>query len=101
MRDRETTNPLVMLRRVRDRFIAGPAEQFATDTGEAIDLVQPDVVVPDYLIFGAIIAAQAAGVPVVPTVPNIWTLPSPGVPPSVRASRSPRAGPVGGATPPC
>ncbi len=80
MRDWETTNPLVMLGRVRDRFIAGPAEQFAADTGAAIDLVQPDVVVPDYLIFGAIIAAQAADVPVVPIVPNIWTLPSPGVP---------------------
>ena len=35
---------------------------------------------PDYLIFGAIIAAQAADVPVVPIVPNIWTLPSQGVP---------------------
>lgn len=80
LRDWETANPLVMLSRVRDRLIAGPAEQFATDTAEAIDVFGPDVVAPDYLLFGAIIAAQAAHVPVVPIVPNIWTLPSPGVP---------------------
>ena len=80
LRDWETTNPLVMLRRVRDLFIAGPAEAFAGDTADAIDLVRPDAVVPDYLLFGSIIAAQAAGLPVVPTVPNIWTVPTPGVP---------------------
>ena len=47
---------------------------------DAIDLVSPDVVVPDYLLFGSILAAEAARLPVVPIVPNIWTLPSPGVP---------------------
>src|SRR5262245_22998245 len=80
LRDWEPSNPLTMLQRVRDRFIAGPAEQFAADTDEAIDLVDPDVVAPDYLLFGAIIAAQAARVPAVPIVPNIWTLPTSGVP---------------------
>jgi len=78
--DWETANPLAMLGRVRDRFIAGPAEAFAADTANAIEQVQPDVVAPDYLLFGSIIAAQSARVPVVPIVPNIWTLPSPGVP---------------------
>ena len=80
LRDWETANPLTMLARVRDRFIAGPAEAFAADTTDAIDLVSPDVVVPDYLLFGSILAAEAARLPVVPIVPNIWTLPSPGVP---------------------
>ena len=58
----------------------GRPRQFAADTADAIDLVRPDVVAPDYLLFGAILAAQAARLPVVPIVPNIWTLPSPGVP---------------------
>ncbi|MET0910996.1 MAG: glycosyltransferase, partial [Ilumatobacteraceae bacterium] len=49
LRDWETANPLVMLSRVRDRLMAGPAEQFATDTAEAIDVFGPDVVAPDYL----------------------------------------------------
>src|SRR5262245_44786031 len=80
LRDWETTNPLVMLARIRDLFLAGPAEAFAADTSDAIDLFRPDVVAPDYLLFGSILAAQAARLPVVPIVPNIWTLPSPGVP---------------------
>ena len=34
LKDWETKNPLVMLQRVRDRFIAGPAADFAADTAE-------------------------------------------------------------------
>ena len=36
LKDWETKNPLVMLQRVRDRFIAGPAADFAADTAGAI-----------------------------------------------------------------
>jgi hypothetical protein len=69
-----------MLRRVRDVFVAGPAAEFAADTAEAIDEVRPDVLVTDFMIFGAVIAGEAAGIPVVPVVPNIWMLPTPGAP---------------------
>ena len=44
LHDWETANPLAMLGRVRDRFIAGPAEAFAADTAGVIEQVQPDVV---------------------------------------------------------
>ena len=80
MKDWETNNPLVMLARLRDRFVAGPAAAYAADTVEAITATQPDAVVPDYLLFGAIMAAQAARLPVVPIVPNIWALPTSGAP---------------------
>ena len=80
MKDWETNNPLVMLARLRDRFVAGPAAAYAADTAEAITATQPDAVVPDYLLFGAIMAAQAARLPVVPIVPNIWALPTSGAP---------------------
>lgn len=80
LKDWQTTNPLVMLQRLRDRFIAGPAEDFAADTDDAIEAGRPDVVLPDCLLFGAIVAAQAASVPVVPIVPNVWTLPTRGAP---------------------
>ena len=80
LKDWETTNPLVMLRRVRDRFLAGPAAEFAADTAAAIDLVQPDALIVDYMLFGSIIAAQGAGVPVAALVPNIWMIPSRGTP---------------------
>jgi MGT family glycosyltransferase len=80
IKDWETNNPLAMIRRVRDRFIAGPAGDYAADTADAIASVRPDAVVPDFLLFGAIIAAQAAELPVAPLVPQIWALPSKGAP---------------------
>ena len=36
---------------------------------------------PDYILFGAIMAAEKAGVPTVALVPNIWPLPVRGAPP--------------------
>src|SRR5262245_31050324 len=39
LRDWETKNPLVMLQRVRDRFLAGPAAAFAADTADTIAAV--------------------------------------------------------------
>ena len=81
IKDWETNNPLVMLRRARDRFIAGPAADFAADTSETINAFQPDAVVPDAFLFGSIIAAQGASLPVALLVPNIWMMPSHGTPP--------------------
>ena len=81
LKDWETKNPLVMLGRARDRFIAGPAAEYAADTAETIDAFGPDVVVPDAFLFGSIIAAQGASLPVALLVPNIWIMPSRGTPP--------------------
>ena len=81
LKDWETKNPLVMLGRARDRLIAGPAAEHAADTTEAIDAFRPDAVVPDAFLFGSIIAAQAASLPVALLVPNIWIMPTPGTPP--------------------
>ena len=80
IKDWETSNPLAMISRVRDRFIAGPAAAFAADTADAIATVRPDAVVPDFLLFGSIIAAQSAELPVAPLVPQIWALPTKGAP---------------------
>jgi MGT family glycosyltransferase len=80
LRDWEVRSPLTMLKRVRDTFIAGPAADFAADTLDTIEEVGPDAVVPDFMLFGTIIGAQAAGLPVAPVVPNIWSIPTPGAP---------------------
>ena len=80
LKDWETSNPLVMLKRVRDRFLAGPAADFAADTAEEIAAFGPDALITDYLLFGAVMAAQAAHVPVAALVPNIWMLPTRGTP---------------------
>jgi len=81
LKDWESKNPLVMLQRIRDRFIAGPANEYASDTADAIQAFAPDAVVSDAFLFGSIIAAQAASLPVAVLVPNIWVMPTPGTPP--------------------
>jgi len=81
IKDWESANPLVLLARVRDRLIAGPAGRFAADTAEAMRAVRPDVLVADAFLFGSVIAAQAAEVPVVLLVSNIWIMPTRGAPP--------------------
>jgi MGT family glycosyltransferase len=80
IKDWETKNPLVMLSRARDQFIAGPAAAFAADTSAAIAAFRPNVVVADAFLFGSIIAAQAASLPIALLLPNIWMLPTPGTP---------------------
>jgi MGT family glycosyltransferase len=80
IKDWETKNPFVMMRRARDQLIADPAVAFASETVRAIDAFRPDVVVPDAFLFGSIMAAQAARLPTALLVPNIWLLPSKGSP---------------------
>lgn len=80
LRDWEVNSPLAMLRRVRDTFVAGPAGAYAADTLDTIDSFQPDAMVADFMLFGTIIAAQAAGLPVAPVMPNICSIPTPGAP---------------------
>lgn len=80
-RDWETKSPLEGLRNYRDKFIAGPAGRYTADTLEAIDAVKPDVVVSEYTIFGAFMAAEKRGLPMAGLVPNIWPLPAVGAPP--------------------
>lgn len=78
-RDWETKNPVSMLRNAIDRFMAGPAAQFAADTAEVIAAVGPDAVLVDGMILGAMIAVRGAGLPLVVLMPNIWMVPTKGV----------------------
>jgi MGT family glycosyltransferase len=73
-----TEEPLDVVRNVRDQLQSGTAAAFAADTAAAIATFQPDVVAPDSQLFGAIIAAQEAGLPVAALVPNLWMVPTPG-----------------------
>jgi MGT family glycosyltransferase len=80
LKDWETSNPLQMLARARDRFIAGPAARYAADTLDAIAEQRPEAMICDYTLFGAHIAAEKAKVPTGALVPNIWPIPLPGIP---------------------
>jgi MGT family glycosyltransferase len=81
VKDWELRNPISMLARIRDRLLAGPAGAMAADTAAELTDHVPDALVADYFMFGAMIPAQAAGLPVAALVPNIWALPTPGAPP--------------------
>jgi MGT family glycosyltransferase len=94
IKDWEVTSPFEGLRRMRDRLIGGPAGPAATDTAEQIAAYSPDALVADYFLFGAMIAAQGAGLPVAALMPNIWALPLRGVPP-IAAGYPLAKGPLG------
>jgi MGT family glycosyltransferase len=81
VKDWEVRSPFEGLRRMRDRLIGGPAGRGASDTAEQIAAYSPDALVADYFLFGAMIAAQGAGLPLAALMPNIWALPVRGVPP--------------------
>ncbi|HEU5000182.1 MAG TPA: glycosyltransferase [Lapillicoccus sp.] len=81
VKDWEVSNPIAGLQRIRDRLLAGPAAAVAADTTAQLRAWSPDVLLADYFMFGAVIAGQAARLPVAALVPNIWALPVRGVPP--------------------
>jgi MGT family glycosyltransferase len=81
IKDWELTNPLQMVRSMIDNFTAGPAAAFASDTVDTIGEVEPDLVVADSMMLGTMVGAEAAEVPFAVLVPNIWILPTAGVPP--------------------
>lgn len=80
-RDWELSNPLAMLKNARDAYMAGPSRHFADETAAAIEAERPDGVLVDAFILGAMIGAQASGVPVGVLMPNIFMLPTPGLAP--------------------
>jgi MGT family glycosyltransferase len=73
-----TEEPLDVVRNIRDVLQSGTAAAFAADTAAAIATFQPDAVVPDSQLFGVMIAAEEAGLPVAALVPNLWMAPTPG-----------------------
>jgi MGT family glycosyltransferase len=77
-----------------DHMIIGPAPGQASDTVTAIDVTRPDLVVASFFAIGATIGAESRGVPFDVLIPNIYTLPAPGMP-AMGAGMSPAQGPLG------
>lgn len=76
--DWETEEPLDIVRDQRDYLQSGRASKFSADTAAAIEEFKPDAVLTDTDLFGAIIAAEEAGLPSAALVPNIWMAATPG-----------------------
>jgi MGT family glycosyltransferase len=78
--DSAARTPIGALRASLERLVFGPAPVVAEETRRAIDHERPDVVVVDALMPGALIAAEAAGVPRVVLFHMPEYLPGPGRP---------------------
>jgi MGT family glycosyltransferase len=82
LRDWEADNPMEGVTRLCDRIIAGPAALYARDVLEVLDASPFDLVVTQELLFGPMMAAEKAGVPLALFCANVWPFPTlPGQPP--------------------
>lgn len=81
VRDWETADPAEAFARMRDNLAAGPAALYAADVRDEIDRRRPDALLTEMLIFGPLVAAEAAGVPSIVLNPTINIVPAEGVPP--------------------
>ena len=81
LRDFEARTPMGATARLRDRLMIGPAARFARDTRDELEREPADVVASEMLIVGSQIAAEAAGLPSVLIVPNLYPGEIPGSPP--------------------
>lgn len=82
LRDWEADNPMEAVTRLCERIIAGPAALYARDVLEALDAAPFDLVVTQELLFGPMMAAEAAGVRLALFCANVWPFPTlPGLPP--------------------
>lgn len=74
-RDWECKNTMQLFQRLLDRQFAGPARRYADDVLAAIAEVHPDLVVCSTMAPGAMVAAEAAGLPFDVLLPNVYLLP--------------------------
>lgn len=82
LRDWEADNPAEGIANLCRRIIAGPAALYARDALEALEAAPFDAVVTQELLFGSMMAAEAAGVPLALLAANVWPFPTlAGLPP--------------------
>jgi MGT family glycosyltransferase len=79
--DHDAKTPLQAFAQLRDDVIVGPADRFAADVRDELRRRPADVVVGNFFVFGAQIAAEAEGVPFAFLVSNILSFPTSNTPP--------------------
>jgi MGT family glycosyltransferase len=81
LRDYEAKSPMDMMATFMKKFLAGPTPRWVADTLQTLDAHPVDAVVVDFYVPAALIAAESRGLPTAIMMPNIWMLPTPGIPP--------------------
>lgn len=82
LKDWECRTPIGAVLRLRDRLIAGPSVRFAADVTAALDDEPFDAVLADGILLGALVGAEARGVPSAALVGSVYVAPSPVRPPA-------------------
>lgn len=94
LRDWECSTPIQLFKRVLDVQFVGPAPAYARDLLAAVADDRPDLVVSSFFALGAMVGAEAAGLPFDVLSPNTYLFPADGMPP-VGLGLRPAAGPLG------
>jgi MGT family glycosyltransferase len=81
IRDWEPQPFLKMIARYMHEFLGDPAPRWAADTTRAISEHAIEAFLGDWSIPAALIAARGAKIPTFSLVPNIWIIPTKGIPP--------------------
>ena len=80
-RDFEHRSPIAAAKAVRDRVFVGMAAPIASDVLDILERQTVDVVVTDYILTGALFAAETAKIPAAGLVHHIYPFPARGIPP--------------------
>ncbi|HYV66181.1 MAG TPA: nucleotide disphospho-sugar-binding domain-containing protein, partial [Myxococcales bacterium] len=94
VKDYDSPNPLAMIRDFGESFIGKPARHWAGETLAALRSWHADVLIADALLPATLIAAETLRLPSAVYCPNIWILPTPGIPP-FGPGLAPANGPLG------
>jgi MGT family glycosyltransferase len=94
MKDWDAKTPFEAFARVRDGAMVGPAGLFAADVRSELQRRPADVVVGNFFVFGAQIAAEAEDVPFAFLVSNLLSFPGSNTPP-LGPGLKPARGPLG------
>jgi UDP:flavonoid glycosyltransferase YjiC (YdhE family) len=94
VRDFEQRSPLAAVAAARDNLLAAMARPVAADVLTILERHRVDVVAFDFSLFGALFAAEKAGVPAAMLVHTVYPFPAPGLPP-YGTGWMPMSGPAG------
>lgn len=94
VRDFEARSSKGALEAMRDRVLVGMAEPVAYDVASILERERVDVVAPDWVLLGAVFAAEKWGVPAAPLVHSVLSIPVEGMPP-FGFGWTPATGPAG------
>lgn len=81
VRDWEYKSPLDAIGKYVEEFLCAPADRYARDMLRALDATGADVVLCDFVLVGASMAAELRGVLRLGLMPNIYMFPVKGIPP--------------------